>query len=103
VRFLRFKDLKAAGIPWSRVHIRRLQERNLFPKWVHLGPNTRALPESEVIDYVARRVAERDQAAAAKAGAAERDTATAERPHDQPDDRKIPFALPPAATGTQQP
>ena len=41
MRVLRFKDLKPMkGIPWTRVHINRLEKAGKFPRRIRLGGNT---------------------------------------------------------------
>lgn len=62
--FLRFSDLKKKGIPFSRVHVARLEKAGRFPKHVPLGDNSIAWIESEIDGWIAARVAARDQVAA---------------------------------------
>jgi predicted DNA-binding transcriptional regulator AlpA len=39
-KFITYKDLPGCGIPqWSRVHMRRLMSKGLFPRPVMLSPN----------------------------------------------------------------
>jgi prophage regulatory protein len=45
---------------YSRVHIWRLEKRNLFPKRLHLGDRRVAWVEAEVDEWLLQRVAERD-------------------------------------------
>ena len=63
--FLRYEDLKSLGIPFSRVHIDRLQKAGHFPKKIKLGPNTAAYLEAEITAWIAARVAARDKSEAA--------------------------------------
>lgn len=65
VKFLRYEDLKAVGIPFSRVHVDRLQKAGQFPKKIKLGPNTAAYLESEIAAWIEARCAERDGVKAA--------------------------------------
>jgi prophage regulatory protein len=59
-RFLRFKDLEKKGIPWTRMHVDRLEKVSKFPKRVQLGPGTVAWVEDEIDTYVAGKIADRD-------------------------------------------
>jgi predicted DNA-binding transcriptional regulator AlpA len=47
-RWLRFSDLKAAGLVNSWPMLKRRIERDGFPRGRMLGPNTRAWSEAEV-------------------------------------------------------
>lgn len=48
-RFLRFPQLKTEkGIPWTRIHIDRLEKTGSFPQRVKLGPATVAWSEDEI-------------------------------------------------------
>lgn len=61
-RFLRFPDLRQEfGIPFTRMHIDRLEKEGSFPKRVSLGMNTVVWIESEISDWVQARIAERDR------------------------------------------
>ncbi|MCA0343569.1 AlpA family phage regulatory protein [Shinella sp. 838] len=56
--------LKARGINFSSQHIWRLIKAGDFPKPVKIGGGGRNLfVQSEIDDYLARKVAERDQKA----------------------------------------
>jgi prophage regulatory protein len=60
VRFVRYAQLRQAkGIPFSRVHINRLEKAGRFPRRVRLGPNTIAWREDELDDWSAARSNER--------------------------------------------
>jgi prophage regulatory protein len=63
-RLLSFQELKSKkGINFSREHVRRLMKAHRFPKAIKLGdaPNGRvAWSESEIDDWLADRLAERD-------------------------------------------
>jgi prophage regulatory protein len=66
MRFLRFPELKSAkGIPFSRAHVWRMERANKFPHRVFLAERTVAWAESEIDDWLAARVAERDGRGAA--------------------------------------
>ena len=63
-RFLRYHELKANGYtPFTRQHLARLEKAGLFPKRVHLGPNTVAWREDELLEHAEERSNERDRAA----------------------------------------
>jgi predicted DNA-binding transcriptional regulator AlpA len=55
MKFLRFADLKAAGIVNSWPMLRRRVERDGFPPGIMLGPNTRVWSEQEIEDWLATR------------------------------------------------
>ena len=59
-RLLTYQDLRARGIPWSRVHITRLEAARKFPLHVDLGENTVAWFEDEIDDLLEMKAAERD-------------------------------------------
>jgi prophage regulatory protein len=47
-KLLRFADLKPEkGVPWSRMHLDRLEKAGKFPKRVKLSPSTVAWIEEE--------------------------------------------------------
>jgi prophage regulatory protein len=52
-------------IPFTRQHIGRLERAGKFPKRIQVGENRVAWLESEVEDWIAARVAERDRPVAA--------------------------------------
>ncbi len=49
-------------VPYSSMHIRRLEDAGVFPRRVKLSPNGTAVGwiESEIEAYIEERVAERD-------------------------------------------
>jgi prophage regulatory protein len=60
-RFLSYQQLKAVkGIPFSRIHVDRLEKAGRFPKRVRLAESTVAWVESEIDAWSAARVRERD-------------------------------------------
>lgn len=59
-RFLRYEELKAY-IPFTRQHLGRLERAERFPRRVHLGANTVAWREDEVLAWAEARSAERDR------------------------------------------
>lgn len=62
MRFLCFEDLADKGIKFSRPHIFRLIQQKRFPRPVKLsvGGNVNGWVESEIDEYLAARLAERD-------------------------------------------
>jgi prophage regulatory protein len=69
--YLRYRDLKLKGIPFSRQHIRRLQKDLKFPLSIPFGKNTEVYDDEEIDAWKAARKAERDARATALAKAAE--------------------------------
>ncbi len=53
------------GIPYSRVHLDRLVKAGRFPAPIKLGANRIGFIEDEIDEFLARRVAERDELRAA--------------------------------------
>ena len=65
IRFIRYNQLKPEkGIPFSRVHIDRLEKMGRFPRRIRLGTNTVAWREDEVDGWSAARQAEQRPARA---------------------------------------
>ena len=61
MKILRFPELKQIkGIPWSSVHIRRLEKAERFPGRVNLAEATVGWIEAEVDDWLEQRVKARD-------------------------------------------
>ena len=70
-RLLDYPALRERGIPWSRVHIGRLEAAQKFPLHIDVGANSRAWFSDEIDDFLETKAAERDAKAAklaAKAG-----------------------------------
>ena len=66
MRILRYPQLKSEkGIPYSREHIRRTENAGKFPKRVNLSEagGFHGWLETEIDDYLNRRVVARDQEA----------------------------------------
>jgi prophage regulatory protein len=60
---LRFSDLKSRkSIPFSRVHLARLEAQGNFPRRIRLSENTVAWYENEVDDWLAEKKAARGAA-----------------------------------------
>jgi predicted DNA-binding transcriptional regulator AlpA len=62
-KFLRYSDLVERGIVFNRTTLHRWIRDYGFPAGFHIGPNSRAWPESEVIAWLEARAAQRDAAA----------------------------------------
>jgi prophage regulatory protein len=62
IRVLHYPDLRALkGIPFSRMHIWRLEKNGQFPKHVLLTTNTTVWLETEIDAWLAARIASRDR------------------------------------------
>ena len=63
-RFLRFAELKTEkGIPFSRMHIDRLEKAGKFPKRVSVSAARYAYVAVEIDDWIAARISARQQVA----------------------------------------
>jgi len=60
-RLLTFADLKARGIPWTRMHVGRLEAAGKFPQHIDLGGNSIAWFEDEIDDFLEAKAAAREQ------------------------------------------
>jgi prophage regulatory protein len=59
--FLRYTQLRHdKGIPWSLMHLGRLEEAGRFPKRVMLGDRTPRWVENEIDAFVAEKLAQRN-------------------------------------------
>ena len=56
-------DLRERGIHYSRVHIYRLVKAGKFPAPIKVGQNRVGWVESEIDDWIQKKVEERDRAA----------------------------------------
>jgi prophage regulatory protein len=66
MRILSFEELRLEkGIPYSKVHIWRLERAGKFPKRLPLGASRHGWSDSEIDEWIAGRMAERDSAEAA--------------------------------------
>jgi predicted DNA-binding transcriptional regulator AlpA len=54
-RYLRYDDLRALGIKYSRVHLRRLMAAGRFPAAVQLSPNRIAWRQGDIVAWDASR------------------------------------------------
>ena len=64
MRLIPYDALSDRGIPYSKVQLWRLERDGRFPKRVSVGPSRYAWLESEIDQYIAERVRQRDDAAA---------------------------------------
>jgi len=60
-RLLTFSDLKARGMPWTRMHIGRLEAAGKFPRHIKVGANRIAWFEDEIDHFLEAKAAERNQ------------------------------------------
>ncbi len=60
-RFLLREQLAARGVPFSNVHLLRLEKAGGFPRRVQITPGRVGWVESEVEDWLCARIAERDR------------------------------------------
>jgi prophage regulatory protein len=59
---LRYSDLKAKGLQWSKAHIYRLEKAGQFPRRVRIGANKFGYVEREIDEHIAALIAARDAA-----------------------------------------
>jgi prophage regulatory protein len=64
-KFLSYRDLRDRGIPYSRVHLRRLEKLGCFPRHITLGAGAelhalKAWLLEEIEAWEAARIAARD-------------------------------------------
>jgi prophage regulatory protein len=60
-RLLDYQALRERGIPWSRVHVTRLEAAGKFPQHIDLGANSIAWFEDEIDDFLEAKAAARVQ------------------------------------------
>jgi prophage regulatory protein len=73
-RLLDYQALLERGIPWTRIHIARLEAAGKFPLHINLGENSVAWFEDEIDDFLERKAAERDAKVVALPNLAPADT-----------------------------
>ncbi|MGD0109156.1 MAG: AlpA family phage regulatory protein [Rhodopila sp.] len=61
--FIRYPQLRAKGVPWSRTHITRLERLGQFPQSIRLGEATVVWIEAEIDAFMASKFAQRGKAA----------------------------------------
>lgn len=60
MRMLSFSHLKSVkGIPYSRMHVDRLEKMDRFPKRVHLSPGAVVWVEAEIDKWLNERITAR--------------------------------------------
>jgi prophage regulatory protein len=60
-RLLDYPALRERGIPWSRVHVARLEAAGKFPQHIDLGENSIAWFEDEIDDFLEAKAAAREK------------------------------------------
>jgi prophage regulatory protein len=65
-RLLSYQALRARGIPWTRVHLARLEAAEKFPRHINVGESSIAWFEDEIDDFLEAKALERDAKALAK-------------------------------------
>lgn len=61
-RLVRFPQLSSEfGIPYSNVHLLRLEKDRRFPRRIRIGGGRIAWLESEIVDWIQERIDERDR------------------------------------------
>jgi predicted DNA-binding transcriptional regulator AlpA len=73
MRLYRFRDLKTAGVPFTRKHVSHLEKLGEFPRHFRIGENSVSWVAEEVDGWVEDRVRGRDPGAAGKPAASSRD------------------------------
>ena len=63
-RLLDYQALRERGIPFTRIHIARLEAAGKFPLHIKIGDNAIAWFEDEIDDHLDVKAAERDTRAA---------------------------------------
>ena len=58
MRMLRFCEVRAR-VPWSRMHIDRLEKAGRFPRRVRTGPNSVNWIEDEIVEHLENLMAAR--------------------------------------------
>jgi prophage regulatory protein len=67
-RLLDYRALRERGIPWTRVHLARLEAAGKFPLHIDVGDNSIGWFEDEIDDFFEMKATERDAKAAAARG-----------------------------------
>jgi prophage regulatory protein len=60
-RLLDYQALRERGIPWSRVHVGRLEAAGKFPLHIDVGENSIAWFEDEIDSFLEEKAAARDR------------------------------------------
>jgi prophage regulatory protein len=81
-RLLDYKALRERGIPWTRIHLARLEAAGKFPLHINVGESSIAWFADEIDDFLEAKALERDAKAAALAAKA--DSSTTDSDCDRP-------------------
>lgn len=81
-RLLDYQALRERGIPWTRIHIKRLETAKKFPLHIDIGENSIAWFEDEIDDYLEVKATERDAKAAERAAKVEASSTEGGNPVD---------------------
>jgi prophage regulatory protein len=90
-RLLDYKALRERGIPWTRIHLARLEAAGKFPLHINVGESSIAWFADEIDDFLELKAAERDAKAAALAAKADSST-DCDRPPGVARKRQKPIA-----------
>jgi predicted DNA-binding transcriptional regulator AlpA len=63
-RIVRFEDLSSFGIPFTRMHLRRMEAIGQFPKHLQLSPKRIGWMRREIEQWIEDKAAARDGTAA---------------------------------------
>jgi predicted DNA-binding transcriptional regulator AlpA len=69
MRIYRFRDLRSAGVPYTRKHLTTLEKRGEFPQHIRLGPNSVGWVGEEVDAWIEERIRARPSRGSANPGA----------------------------------
>lgn len=65
-RLIAYRELKSVfGVPYSRMHLWRLERASLFPKRIYLSANRTCWRTSEIIAWIEQKAAKRKPACVA--------------------------------------
>jgi prophage regulatory protein len=81
-RLLDYKALRKLGIPWTRIHLARLEAAGEFPLHINVGKASIAWFEDEIDDFLEKKAIERDAKAAERA--AKTNSSTTDSDCDRP-------------------
>ena len=97
MRVLRYPELRATkGIPFSKVHLKRLEDAGKFPRRFYLGENTAVWSEPEIDEYLESKAAGRVAATAASCKTASTTTGRGARTRRLNSSAATPNSRPPA-------
>ena len=61
-RLIFYEDLRAKGVPYSKIHLWKLEKAGKFPRRVPIGANRHAWVESEIDAHIDEKISQRDAA-----------------------------------------